>query len=153
MELTSINGSLSVLGQCISALAESKRTHIPFRNAKLTRVLKSSLCGNSNIALFVNITSSMDSYRETLSTLMVREFASIFWPNNTCSSQIEQKGQFWIVGSCLRRLNQGEKLSQLRPILSYQYQIFNNYHPKHGKQIKQTSQQIIQVPLRLLFQK
>jgi len=36
-ELTSINGSLSTLGLCVSALTEPKRTHIPFRNSKLTR--------------------------------------------------------------------------------------------------------------------
>jgi len=36
-ELTSINRSLSTLGLCVSALTESKRSHIPFRNSKLTR--------------------------------------------------------------------------------------------------------------------
>ena len=36
-ELTSINGSLSALGHCITALTDSKRTHIPFRSSKLTR--------------------------------------------------------------------------------------------------------------------
>jgi len=36
-ELTSINSSLSTLGLCVSALTERKRTHIPFRNSKLTR--------------------------------------------------------------------------------------------------------------------
>lgn len=71
-ELTSINKSLSVLGQCISALADSQRTHIPFRNSKLTRVLANSLNGKSKIALFVNICASIDSHRETVSTLMVR---------------------------------------------------------------------------------
>jgi hypothetical protein len=52
-ELTSINGSLSALGQCISALADVKRTHIPFRNSKLTKVLKDSLEINSKIALII----------------------------------------------------------------------------------------------------
>lgn len=36
-ELTSINGSLSALGLCITALVDAKRTHIPFRSSKLTR--------------------------------------------------------------------------------------------------------------------
>ncbi len=36
-ELTSINGSLSALGHCISSLTDKQRTHIPFRNNKLTR--------------------------------------------------------------------------------------------------------------------
>lgn len=36
-ELTSINSSLTNLGLCISALMDKSRTHIPFRNSKLTR--------------------------------------------------------------------------------------------------------------------
>jgi hypothetical protein len=74
-ELTSINGSLSALGQCISALADPKRTHIPFRNSKLTRVLKDSLEINSKIALVVCISPSVDSYKETVSTLQFADRA------------------------------------------------------------------------------
>ena len=43
-ELSSINQSLSTLGQCISALSNPQRRHIPFRNCKLTKILKDSLC-------------------------------------------------------------------------------------------------------------
>ena len=42
-ELSSINQSLSTLGQCISALGNPQRRHIPFRNCKLTKILKDSL--------------------------------------------------------------------------------------------------------------
>ncbi|KRX01192.1 P-loop containing nucleoside triphosphate hydrolase [Pseudocohnilembus persalinus] len=44
-ELTSINGSLSALGNCIQALTDKNRKHIPFRNSKLTRILSESLSG------------------------------------------------------------------------------------------------------------
>lgn len=74
-ELTSINGSLSALGQWISALADMKRTHIPFRNSKLTKVLKDSLDMNSKIALIVWISPSIDSYKETVSTLQFADRA------------------------------------------------------------------------------
>lgn len=36
-EFTSINKSLSALGNCISALMQSSRGHIPYRDSKLTR--------------------------------------------------------------------------------------------------------------------
>ena len=41
-EQTSINLSLSALGKCISALGDRK-PHIPFRDSKLTKILKDSL--------------------------------------------------------------------------------------------------------------
>lgn len=68
-ELTSINSSLSALGQCISALADPTRKHIPYRNSKLTKVLKDSLDEKSHVALIICISPSVDSYKETLSTL------------------------------------------------------------------------------------
>lgn len=39
-ELTAINQSLSTLGNCIKALTEPSRHHIPFRDSKLTRLLQ-----------------------------------------------------------------------------------------------------------------
>jgi hypothetical protein len=74
-ELTSINSSLSALGQCISALSDPSRKHIPYRNSKLTKVLKDSLDENSNVALIICISPSVDSYKETLSTLQFADRA------------------------------------------------------------------------------
>jgi len=67
--LTYINGSLSTLGHCISALIEKSRTHIPFRNSKLTRVLSDSLNGNGKIAFIICISPSTTAKSETFSTL------------------------------------------------------------------------------------
>lgn len=39
-ELTSINKSLSCLGNVISALSSNTRTHVPYRDSKLTRLLQ-----------------------------------------------------------------------------------------------------------------
>lgn len=74
-ELTSINSSLSALGQCISALSDPSRKHIPYRNSKLTKVLKDSLDESSNVALIICISPSIDSYKETLSTLQFADRA------------------------------------------------------------------------------
>ena len=45
-EAVKINLSLSALGNVISALVDGKITHIPYRDSKLTRLLKGSLGGN-----------------------------------------------------------------------------------------------------------
>ncbi len=74
-ELTSINTSLSSLGQCISALADNNRKHIPYRNSKLTKILKDSLDENSQVALIICISPSVDSYKETCSTLQFADRA------------------------------------------------------------------------------
>lgn len=71
LELTSINSSLSCLGHCISALIDKNRTHIPFRNSKLTRVLSDSLSGQARIAFIVCISPSITASSETFSTLQV----------------------------------------------------------------------------------
>ncbi|KAM3132281.1 hypothetical protein pb186bvf_015611 [Paramecium bursaria] len=68
-ELTSINGSLSTLGHCISALIDKNRTHIPFRNSKLTRILSDSLSGTGKITFIFCVSPSITSSAETFSTL------------------------------------------------------------------------------------
>ena len=51
-----INNSLMILGQVISKLSEGAKEHIPFRNSKLTRILKNSLGGNTKTAIMCCVT-------------------------------------------------------------------------------------------------
>jgi len=77
-EAKNINKSIAALGNCIAALAkESKRqnfgklkSHIPYRDGKLTRLLQESLGGNSKICILACISPSFLSYDETYSTLL-----------------------------------------------------------------------------------
>ena len=54
-EALAINKSLSALGNVISALGEGKKKHIPYRDNKLTMLMKDSLGGNAKTLMFVNI--------------------------------------------------------------------------------------------------
>lgn len=50
-----INKSLTFLEQVVLALSDKKRDHIPYRQSKLTNVLRDALGGNCNTALIANI--------------------------------------------------------------------------------------------------
>ncbi len=65
-----INKGLLVLGNVISALGRSeKSTHVPYRDSKLTRILKGSLGGNHKTLMIACISKSPSNESETKSTL------------------------------------------------------------------------------------
>lgn len=68
-EAKMINKSLTTLGKVINALTDSKASHIPYRESKLTRVLTESLGGNSKTCLIITCSPSVYNDQETLSTL------------------------------------------------------------------------------------
>ncbi|KAI5961641.1 KIP3 [Candida pseudojiufengensis] len=69
-EGANINKSLLALGNCINALCDPKRrNHVPYRDSKLTRLLKFSLGGNCKTVMIVCVAPSSIHYDETLNTL------------------------------------------------------------------------------------
>jgi kinesin family protein 18/19 len=69
-EGANINKSLLALSSCINALCKSgEKIHVPFRNSKLTRLLKDSLGGNCRTVMISNISPAGLNYEDTLNTL------------------------------------------------------------------------------------
>ena len=69
-EGANINRSLLALGNCITALADKNRKgHVPFRDSKMTRLLKDSLGGNCRTVMIANISPSHRQFEETINTL------------------------------------------------------------------------------------
>lgn len=69
-EGANINKSLLALGNCINALCDPKRrNHVPYRDSKLTRLLKFSLGGNCKTVMIVCVSPLSQHYDETLNTL------------------------------------------------------------------------------------
>ncbi|XP_062190733.1 kinesin-like protein KIN-14B [Phragmites australis] len=63
-----INLSLSALGDVIDAL-QTKKAHVPYRNSKLTQVLRDSLGCESKTLMLVHIRPNEDDLCETICTL------------------------------------------------------------------------------------
>ena len=66
-----INTGLLALGNVISALSDNKRKagHIPYRDAKITRLLKDSLGGNSNTVMITCVSPTFNNFDESLNSL------------------------------------------------------------------------------------
>ncbi len=73
IEGANINRSLLALGNCINALHEnnsrSQTNYVPYRDSKLTRLLKDSLGGNCRTVMIANISPSHMCYEDTHNTL------------------------------------------------------------------------------------
>ncbi|KAL3611091.1 hypothetical protein D5086_002111 [Populus alba] len=67
-EAGEINKSLLTLGRVINALVEHSG-HVPYRDSKLTRLLRDSLGGKTKTCIIATISPSIHSLEETLSTL------------------------------------------------------------------------------------
>ncbi|XP_053602669.1 kinesin-like protein KIF18A isoform X2 [Plodia interpunctella] len=67
-EGANINRSLLSLGNCINKLADAS-AYIPYRDSKLTRLLKDSLGGNCKTVMIANVSPAHISYEDTYNTL------------------------------------------------------------------------------------
>ena len=84
-----INSGLLALGNVISALGDPKRksSHVPYRESKITRLLKDSLGGNARTAMITCLSPAADNFAENLNSLKyakrvshVRHKSSL-WPS------------------------------------------------------------------------
>ncbi|KAK4426491.1 Kinesin-like protein KIN-8B [Sesamum alatum] len=67
-----INRSLLALANCINALGKQRKkglAYVPYRNSKLTRILKDGLSGNSQTIMIATISPADNQYHHTVNTL------------------------------------------------------------------------------------
>lgn len=71
IEGANINRSLLSLGNCINILSDKGKagSFVPYRDSKLTRLLKDSLGGNTKTLMIACVNPSYIAYEETINTL------------------------------------------------------------------------------------
>ncbi|XP_005060463.1 PREDICTED: kinesin-like protein KIF24 isoform X1 [Ficedula albicollis] len=90
MEGAEINQSLLALKECIRAL-DQEHTHTPFRQSKLTQVLKDSFIGNSKTCMIANISPSHIATEHTLNTLRYADRVKELKKGIRCSTPITKR--------------------------------------------------------------
>lgn len=94
-----INQSLLVLGQIINKLSAagtdaSKLGHLPYRNSKLTRLLRPALGGNARLAVLCAMTPAAAHVEETISTLKFAERAKKVTTNATRNEVVDYRAKY-----------------------------------------------------------
>jgi len=91
-ESKKINQSLAALGNVISALIDIKgRSHIPYRDSKLTRILEDSLGGNCKTTMMAMISPALEAMVESLSTLKFANRAKNIKNEPRVNEDLDQK--------------------------------------------------------------
>ena len=104
-ETKSINVSLSALISVVCALARGKsRAHVPYRDSKLTMVLKDSLGGNCSTWVIVTLSAASSAYQETHSTLQFANRAAAVMNNVTVNECNDVEGVLAAKDEEIRRL-------------------------------------------------
>lgn len=85
-ESMAINQSLSYLEQCVVALSRKGQVHVPYRQSKLTSILKDTIGANCNTLMFACMWGEDTHLDETISTL---RFASRMMKVENDASQVE----------------------------------------------------------------
>jgi kinesin family protein 5 len=101
-EAQKINQSLTTLGMVIMALTTSGSKHIPFRNSKLTLILKDSLGGSSKTTLLCTASRLKKHSEESIQTLYFASRAKII-KNSTKKNVILNAGELQYIANGLKK--------------------------------------------------
>lgn len=104
-EACKINSSLTALGKVILSLtSQGLRSHIPYRDSKVTLMLRDSLGGNCRTTLITNITPASSNYSESLGTLRFANTAKSVKNDAKVNQDMSEQGLLLAYEKELQRL-------------------------------------------------
>ena len=124
IEGANINRSLLTLGNCINALCDAvakgiKKPYVPYRDSKLTRLLKDSLGGNARTVMIANVSPSINTFDDTYNTLKYANRAKnikTMVSRNVLNAQYHISNYVNIINGLKNEVNQLKKQLQLQRI-------------------------------------
>ena len=124
IEGANINRSLLTLGNCINALCDAaakgiKKPYVPYRDSKLTRLLKDSLGGNARTVMIANVSPSINAFDDTYNTLKYANRAKnikTVVTRNVLNAQYHISNYVNIINNLKNEVNQLKKMLQLQKI-------------------------------------
>lgn len=123
-ETSHINKSLFVLANVIYKLSENKKgnqNHIPYRESKLTQILRTALGGNSLTAVICTVSPNFEHVNLTLSTLRFGQRAKAV---ETVASTNEVVEDHLMLQEYKKRVTKLEKrIAQLEDLLTTQERV------------------------------
>ena len=122
IEGANINRSLLTLGNCINALCDAsmkgnKKPYIPYRDSKLTRLLKDSLGGNARTVMIANVSPSINTFEDTYNTLKYANRAKnikTFVTRNVLNAQYHISNYVNIINNLKAEVSQLKQQLQMR---------------------------------------
>ena len=128
-----INKSLSFLEQCVVALTSKSRSHVPYRQTKLTHVLKDSLGGNCKTVFIACIWGEARHMEETVSTL--RLASRMMRVKNTASTNVEMD-PVMLVKKYERQVRELKQELAMHDALSDQSgKVYDEYSPEQAAKV------------------
>ncbi|PON73928.1 Kinesin-like protein [Parasponia andersonii] len=157
-----INLSLSALGDVIAALRR-KRGHVPYRNSKLTQILKDSLGDGSKVLMLIHVSPWEEDVGETICSLCFAKRARAVESNREQLEDLKKQKEKRIheLEGCMREAKEEcqkvqNQIQKFEFILSENKKLFSNIDhqpllereenvtlsPKHDlKQVKESNKQ------------
>ena len=134
IEGANINRSLLTLGNCINALCDAsikgnKKPYIPYRDSKLTRLLKDSLGGNARTVMIANVSPSINTFEDTYNTLKYANRAKnikTFVTRNVLNAQYHISNYVNIINNLKAEVSQLKQELQMRDVQNNTYN--NNFN-------------------------